>query len=198
MFQLYAKFNHANSMLSCWQWVQSQCNTTLRTMEIESKRPNDVGTIFSRAKAGHKLYVDLNSFEKFVLITGLADNTVHNAALWFSLQLCSCMNIIFVINDCKPTVVICTLIITINLYKHRECFNEFTILSSNAYVPFSLFSIEPDLRQTVYCTAIGDMEEDAWDFLFQEYQKISYIHFEERRRIRDALGCSRQKWVLSR
>lgn len=59
-----------------------------------------------------------------------------------------------------------------------------------------LYSIPPDLRQTIYCTAIRDGGQEHWDFVWNRVLRSNVST--ERVMMMIALGCSRETWILSR
>lgn len=56
--------------------------------------------------------------------------------------------------------------------------------------------IAPNIRGSVYCTAIAVGNEQEWDFLWSRYLAANVA--QEQDRILLALGCSQQVWILSR
>ncbi|KAL5020034.1 hypothetical protein ScPMuIL_002926 [Solemya velum] len=56
-------------------------------------------------------------------------------------------------------------------------------------------TIDPDLRSVVYCTAIQHGGIEEWEFGYGQY-KVSDIAA-EKDRLRSALACSRETWILS-
>ncbi|XP_065203828.1 aminopeptidase N-like [Planococcus citri] len=56
--------------------------------------------------------------------------------------------------------------------------------------------ISPNLKGTVYCTAIRVGGEKEWDFAWQRYLKSNVGS--EKDILLGALGCSRETWILSR
>ncbi|XP_060526667.1 aminopeptidase N [Cylas formicarius] len=56
--------------------------------------------------------------------------------------------------------------------------------------------INPDLRETVYCTAIGVGGLDEWDFAWSRYLKTNVATDKEI--LLSALACSKETWILSR
>lgn len=58
------------------------------------------------------------------------------------------------------------------------------------------FSISPNLRDVVYCTAIRVGGQEHWDFAYERYQRTNVGT--EKAILMSALGCSREAWILSR
>ncbi len=56
--------------------------------------------------------------------------------------------------------------------------------------------ISPNLKGTVYCTAIRIGGQKEWDFAWQRYLKSNVGS--EKDILLSALGCSREPWILSR
>ncbi|EEZ99339.1 aminopeptidase N-like protein [Tribolium castaneum] len=57
-------------------------------------------------------------------------------------------------------------------------------------------TIPPNIRDVVYCTAIRQGSEAEWRFAFNRYLNTSSVS--EKNVLLDALGCTTQKWLLSR
>ncbi|XP_066252705.1 aminopeptidase Ey [Euwallacea similis] len=56
--------------------------------------------------------------------------------------------------------------------------------------------INPDLRQTVYCTAIGDGGQEEWEFAWSRYVNTNVASDKEI--LLNSLACSKDIWILSR
>ena len=56
--------------------------------------------------------------------------------------------------------------------------------------------IDPDLKSTVYCTAIAEGGEAEWNFAYQQYKETNVAA--ERRTLMAAMGCTKQIWILSK
>lgn len=67
---------------------------------------------------------------------------------------------------------------------------------SRPVIEIIIFSIDPNLRSIVYCTAIREGSETEWDFAYRKYLETSSVA--EKNTLIDALGCTRQRWLLSR
>lgn len=67
----------------------------------------------------------------------------------------------------------------------------FTFFSSHIQ-----FSISPNLRSIVYCTAIKYGDDDEWDFAWDRYMYSTVSS--EKEVLLDAMACSRESWVLTR
>ncbi|KAL3885521.1 hypothetical protein ACJMK2_025573 [Sinanodonta woodiana] len=57
-------------------------------------------------------------------------------------------------------------------------------------------NINPDVRSTVYCTAIREGGEEEWDFAFNQLLNATIVS--EESILISALSCSRSLWVLTR
>ncbi|XP_060116224.1 aminopeptidase N [Heteronotia binoei] len=56
--------------------------------------------------------------------------------------------------------------------------------------------IPPNLRSSVYCSAIATGGEEAWDFGWQMFEAATVVS--EKDKLRTALACSQQPWILQR
>ncbi|KAL1506097.1 hypothetical protein ABEB36_005525 [Hypothenemus hampei] len=56
--------------------------------------------------------------------------------------------------------------------------------------------INPDLRQTIYCTAIGEGGPEEWDFAWNRYLRTNVAGDKEI--LLNSLACSKDIWILSR
>lgn len=56
--------------------------------------------------------------------------------------------------------------------------------------------IDPNLRSTVYCNAIAQGGEEEWDFAWSQFQKATLVN--EADKLRAALACSKEVWILQR
>lgn len=54
----------------------------------------------------------------------------------------------------------------------------------------------PDLKSIVYCTAIKHGDNQEWDFAWDRYSNTTIPS--EKETLIQALGCSREPWILSR
>ncbi|KAK3575959.1 hypothetical protein CHS0354_019277 [Potamilus streckersoni] len=57
-------------------------------------------------------------------------------------------------------------------------------------------TINPDIRYTVYCTAIREGGEEEWDFAYSQMLNTTIVS--EENILLSALSCSRSLWVLTR
>ncbi|XP_066491470.1 aminopeptidase N [Tiliqua scincoides] len=57
-------------------------------------------------------------------------------------------------------------------------------------------SIPPNLRSTIYCNAIATGGEEAWDFAWKMFLNATVVS--EADKLRGALTCSREPWILQR
>lgn len=58
------------------------------------------------------------------------------------------------------------------------------------------FRISPNLRRIVYCNAIKFGGQEEWEFAWRRYLNANVGS--EKNTLLDALGCSREVWILSR
>ncbi|KAM4826095.1 aminopeptidase N [Thomomys bottae] len=56
--------------------------------------------------------------------------------------------------------------------------------------------IHPNLRSTVYCNAIAQGGEVEWNFAWEQFRKATLVN--EADKLRSALACSNQVWILNR
>uniref|UniRef100_A0A8B9L7G5 Aminopeptidase n=1 Tax=Astyanax mexicanus TaxID=7994 RepID=A0A8B9L7G5_ASTMX len=56
--------------------------------------------------------------------------------------------------------------------------------------------IPPNLKSTIYCSAIASGDEDDWDFAWNQYEKASIAT--EKDKLRYALSCTKKMWLLNR
>ncbi|KAM6181268.1 aminopeptidase N [Erethizon dorsatum] len=56
--------------------------------------------------------------------------------------------------------------------------------------------IHPNLRSTVYCNAIAEGSEVEWDFAWEQFLNATLVN--EADKLRSALACSNQVWILNR
>nr|KAF6283454.1 alanyl aminopeptidase, membrane [Pipistrellus kuhlii] len=56
--------------------------------------------------------------------------------------------------------------------------------------------IHPNLRSTVYCNAIAQGGEEEWDFAWDQFRKATLVN--EADKLRAALACSKEVWILNR
>ncbi|XP_051004723.1 aminopeptidase N [Acomys russatus] len=57
-------------------------------------------------------------------------------------------------------------------------------------------TIHPNLRSTVYCNAIAYGGEEEWQFAWEQFQKATLVN--EADKLRSALACSKEVWILNR
>lgn len=58
------------------------------------------------------------------------------------------------------------------------------------------FSIHANLRLTVYCNAIAAGGQDEWDFAWRQFQSMTVAT--EAEKLRSALSCTKQQWLINR
>ncbi|XP_032650172.1 aminopeptidase N [Chelonoidis abingdonii] len=56
--------------------------------------------------------------------------------------------------------------------------------------------IPPNLRSSIYCSAIKTGSEEDWDFLWQMFKNATVVA--EADKLRSAMACSREPWILRR
>lgn len=56
--------------------------------------------------------------------------------------------------------------------------------------------IHPNLRSAVYCNAIAQGGEEEWNFAWEQFQKATVVN--EADKLRAALACTKQVWLLDR
>ena len=75
-----------------------------------------------------------------------------------------------------------------------------TVYQRNAACMFILnlqfFSIDPDLRDAVYCTAIAEGGSEEWNFAYNQFKIAKVVS--EKVTIMQALACTKSTWLLSR
>jgi len=52
------------------------------------------------------------------------------------------------------------------------------------------------LRRAIYCSAIATGDEDDWEFVWEEYQRTTVAA--EKDKLRYALSCTKEIWLLNR
>ena len=58
------------------------------------------------------------------------------------------------------------------------------------------FRIDPGIKSTVYCTAIGEGGIEEWEFALHRYMTENLAA--EKSRLQAALACTKKTWILSR
>uniref|UniRef100_A0AAQ6A0X6 Aminopeptidase n=1 Tax=Amphiprion ocellaris TaxID=80972 RepID=A0AAQ6A0X6_AMPOC len=71
-----------------------------------------------------------------------------------------------------------------------------TTMLDQSRLLFSPFRIHPNLRSTVYCNAIAAGGAAEWEFAWDQFQNASIAT--EAEKIRVALACTKQAWLLNR
>ncbi|EPQ19578.1 Aminopeptidase N [Myotis brandtii] len=56
--------------------------------------------------------------------------------------------------------------------------------------------IHPNLRSTIYCNAIAQGGEAEWDFAWDQFRNATLVN--EADKLRAALACSKEVWILNR
>ncbi|NWR80392.1 AMPN Aminopeptidase, partial [Centropus unirufus] len=81
-------------------------------------------------------------------------------------------------------------------YGIRECHN----LSTNYFQQWkenvTRNPIPPNLRSSIYCSIVATGGEEAWDFLWARFREAKVVS--EADKLRTALTCSTQPWILRR
>uniref|UniRef100_A0A8C3V845 Aminopeptidase n=2 Tax=Catharus ustulatus TaxID=91951 RepID=A0A8C3V845_CATUS len=67
-------------------------------------------------------------------------------------------------------------------------FNEWNTTNNNP--------VPPILRSAIYCSMVATGGEEVWDFLWQKFQEAPVVS--EADKLRSALACSREPWILNR
>lgn len=57
-------------------------------------------------------------------------------------------------------------------------------------------SITPNLRSSIYCSAVATGGEEAWDFIWERFLEAPVVS--EADKLRTALTCSTEPWILQR
>jgi len=80
---------------------------------------------------------------------------------------------------------------------HQDCVDKsVNLLSQYMANPDNTSLISPNLKSTVYCTAIAAGGEQEWNFLWEKYLDSNVGT--EKATILSSLGCSKEVWILSR
>ncbi|KAK8402122.1 hypothetical protein O3P69_001306 [Scylla paramamosain] len=80
---------------------------------------------------------------------------------------------------------------------HEDCVTQSVNLFGQWMMnPMNKSIISPNLRDVVYCTAITAGKDKEWEFAWNQYLNSNVGS--ETSRLLSALGCSREKWILSR
>ncbi|KAM9311210.1 aminopeptidase N [Gastrophryne carolinensis] len=80
-------------------------------------------------------------------------------------------------------------------YGISEC-GDLAIAQFRDWMNTSVNSIHPNLRNTIYCNAIAKGSEEEWEFAWQQFKKTD--NAQEADKLRGALACSREPWILNR
>uniref|UniRef100_A0A8C5P9I1 Aminopeptidase n=1 Tax=Leptobrachium leishanense TaxID=445787 RepID=A0A8C5P9I1_9ANUR len=80
-------------------------------------------------------------------------------------------------------------------YGNSDCIEYATNLF-NQWRTSNVNGIHPNLRSTVYCTAISEGGEAEWDFLWDKFATSD--NAQESDKLRAGLACSREPWILNR
>lgn len=56
--------------------------------------------------------------------------------------------------------------------------------------------IPPNLRSSIYCSIVATGGEEAWTFIWDKFQEATVVS--EADKLRTALSCSREPWILNR
>ncbi|XP_014808157.1 PREDICTED: aminopeptidase N [Calidris pugnax] len=60
----------------------------------------------------------------------------------------------------------------------------------------SINKIPPNLRSAIYCSIVATGGEEAWDFIWEKFRNATVVS--EADKLRTALSCSPQPWILNR
>ncbi|CAM9811780.1 unnamed protein product [Lampetra fluviatilis] len=80
-------------------------------------------------------------------------------------------------------------------YNHAPC-KQKAIAIYHAWMQDSTFIIHANLKSTVYCAAIAAGGQAEWDFGWKMFKETSLAT--EADKLRDALACSEETWILNR
>uniref|UniRef100_A0A8C9SCB0 Aminopeptidase n=1 Tax=Scleropages formosus TaxID=113540 RepID=A0A8C9SCB0_SCLFO len=78
----------------------------------------------------------------------------------------------------------------VSFFEHNDCY--YTNTAANV----KRNRIHPNLRSTVYCSAIAEGGVEEWDFGWKMFESASIAA--EAEKIRTALTCTKQPWLLNR
>ncbi|NXN31812.1 AMPN Aminopeptidase, partial [Nycticryphes semicollaris] len=78
--------------------------------------------------------------------------------------------------------------------------NECEQLAINYYIQWqkdpTLNPVPPNLRSAIYCSIVATGGEDAWNFIWRRFKEATVVS--EADKLRAALACSPQPWILNR
>ncbi|XP_069840529.1 aminopeptidase N-like [Dendropsophus ebraccatus] len=80
-------------------------------------------------------------------------------------------------------------------YGIQEC-GQMAIDLFNEWKNTRVNSIHPNLRSTIYCNALAQGGEEEWNFAWEQF--VSTTNAQEADKLRAALACSREPWILNR
>ncbi|XP_069840540.1 aminopeptidase N-like [Dendropsophus ebraccatus] len=80
-------------------------------------------------------------------------------------------------------------------YGIQEC-RQMAIDLFNQWRNTKVNSIHPNLRTTIYCNAIARGGEEEWNFAWEQFKNTT--NAQEADKLRAALSCSREPWILNR
>ncbi|XP_044135447.1 aminopeptidase N-like [Bufo gargarizans] len=80
-------------------------------------------------------------------------------------------------------------------YGIPEC-GELATRLFNEWRTSNVNGIHPNLRSTIYCNAIARGGEEEWNFLWEQFRNTT--NAQEADKLRAALACSREPWILNR
>ncbi|NXV17294.1 AMPN Aminopeptidase, partial [Cepphus grylle] len=73
-------------------------------------------------------------------------------------------------------------------------------LATNYYIQWrqniNYNPIPPNLRSSIYCSVVATGGEEAWDFIWDRFREATVVS--EADKLRTALSCSREPWILNR
>ncbi|KAG8575331.1 hypothetical protein GDO81_009524 [Engystomops pustulosus] len=82
-------------------------------------------------------------------------------------------------------------------YGIQECRELATGLFNN-WKRTGINGIHANLRSTIYCNAIAQGGEEEWNFAWEQYKSSSGTNVQEAEKLRVALSCSKEPWILNR
>lgn len=74
---------------------------------------------------------------------------------------------------------------------HKCCTRYVTV-----HLSMVIFRIHPNLRSTVYCNAIAAGGAAEWNFAWEQFKNMTIAT--EAEKIRAALACTKEPWLLNR
>lgn len=82
-------------------------------------------------------------------------------------------------------------------FGYKDCVDNSVALYQAWMASGNISAVSPNLRNTVYCTAIAEGGEEAWNFAWEQYLATNGAT-SETVMLLSALGCAKEVWLLSR